>query len=271
MGILNVTPDSFSDGGAFLETDKAVAQGLLMAEDGVEIIDIGGESTRPGSLPVSEEEEIRRILPVVKELRKRTSVLLSVDTSKAAVARRAVDAGADIINDVSAMTFDPGMVSVAVEAGVPVVLMHMRGTPRTMQDDPSYGDLLGEICSFFSERIQKAKEAGIKSTRIVIDPGIGFGKTTGHNLSLIDRLDALEEFDCPILAGVSRKAFIGKILNVPVEDRLEGGIAAGVLCIVRGAHILRVHDVKAMRRAADMADAILSESSSGRKETGRPC
>jgi len=257
MGILNVTPDSFSDGGAYPDKEKAVERGLEMIEEGADVIDIGGESTRPGARSVSEDEEMERILPVVRGLRKSAPVLISVDTMKAAVAEAALEAGADIINDVSAFRFDPRMAGVVSGREAAVVLMHMKGTPETMQSDPRYADLFDEIRWFLKDRIEEARSAGIGRGRIIVDPGIGFGKSPEDNLALIDNLGFLEELGCPVLAGASRKSFIGKALGLPVTERLEGSIAAGVLSIARGAHILRVHDVRAMRRAADMADAIL--------------
>jgi dihydropteroate synthase len=258
MGILNVTPDSFSDGGAYPDKEKAIERGLEMIEEGADIIDVGGESTRPGSRRVSEDEEMERILPVVRGLRKNTMALLSVDTMKAPVAEAALEAGADIVNDVSAFRFDPRMAGVVSGHGAVVVLMHMKGTPETMQSDPRYTDIFYEISWFLKDRIKEASSAGIGREKIIVDPGIGFGKSPADNLALIDNLGFLEQLGCPVLAGVSRKSFIGKALSLPVAERLEGSIAAGVLSIARGAHILRVHDVRAMRRAADMADAILS-------------
>lgn len=257
MGILNVTPDSFSDGGAYPDKEKAIERGLEMIGKGADVIDVGGESTRPGSRPVSEDEEMGRILPVIRGLRKSATVLLSVDTMKATVAEAALEAGADIINDVSAFRFDPRMAGVVSRQGAAVVLMHMKGTPETMQSDPRYADLFDEIGWFLKDRIEEARSAGIGRGRIIVDPGIGFGKSPEDNLALIDNLGFLEELGCPVLVGASRKSFIGKALGLPVTERLEGSIAAGVLSIARGAHILRVHDVRAMRRAADMADAIL--------------
>jgi len=257
MGILNVTPDSFSDGGVYPDKEKAVERGLKMIEEGADVIDIGGESTRPGARPVSENEEMERILPVVCGLRKSAPVLISVDTMKATVAEAALEAGADIINDVSAFRSDPRMAKLVSGRGAAVVLMHMKGTPETMQSDPRYADLFDEIRWFLEDRIEEARSAGIGRERIIVDPGIGFGKSADDNLALIDNLGFLEELGCPVLAGASRKSFIGKILGLPVTERLEGSIAAGVLSISRGAHILRVHDVRVMRRAADMTDAIL--------------
>lgn len=263
MGILNLTPDSFSDGGAYRGPQEAAARGAQMVAEGADIVDVGGESTRPGSRPVPEDEELDRVVPAVRALRERTDAYISVDTTKAAVAREALDAGADFVNDVSALQFDPRMAGVVAASGAPVVLMHMRGTPETMQSFPAYRDLFGEISAFLAERIEAARAAGIAAEKIIVDPGIGFGKTAGDNLALIDGLGFLEALDRPVLTGVSRKGFIGKILGLPVGDRLEGSLAAGVLCVARGAHILRVHDVRATRRAVDMADAVLSRGAAG--------
>lgn len=260
MGILNVTPDSFSDGGLYLDKNKAVKRGLELAEEGADIIDIGGESTRPGSNSISTEEELKRIIPVLSDLREKTDALISVDTTKSEVARAALDHGADIINDISALRFDPQMPPLAVNRDVPVVLMHMKGTPKTMQANPSYEDLLAEVKSFFKERLETAKTLGIKREKIIIDPGIGFGKGHNDNLLLIKNLRALEEFERPIMIGISRKSFIGKILNLPVLERIEGTIASAVLSIIHGAHILRVHDVAPIKRAVLVAEAILEEN-----------
>lgn len=260
MGILNVTPDSFSDGGLYLNKNKAVKRGLELAEEGADIIDIGGESTRPGSNSISTEEELKRIIPVLSDLREKTDALISVDTTKSEVARAALDHGADIINDISALRFDPQMPPLAVNRDVPVVLMHMKGTPKTMQANPSYEDLLAEVKSFFKERLETAKTLGIKREKIIIDPGIGFGKRHNDNLLLINNLRALEEFERPIMIGISRKSFIGKILNLPVLERIEGTIASAVLSIIHGAHILRVHDVAPIKRAVLVAEAILEEN-----------
>ncbi len=273
MGILNVTPDSFSDGGACGGPGEAAARGIEMIAEGADIIDIGGESTRPGSRPVSEGEELDRVVPAVRALRERTDALISVDTTKAAVAREALDAGADVVNDVSALRFDPRMAGVVAASGSPVVLMHMRGTPETMQSFPAYRDLFGEIAAFLAERITAARAAGIPAEKIIVDPGIGFGKTDEDNLALVDGLGFLEALDRPVLAGASRKGFIGRTLGLGPGDRLEGSLAAGVLCVARGAHILRVHDVRATRRAADMADAILSRGATrlSREEGNSAC
>jgi len=264
MGILNVTPDSFSDGGRYLDARAAVAWGLEMAAEGADIIDVGGESTRPGALPVAPDEEMARVVPVVREIRKESAALISVDTSKAAVARAALDAGADIINDVSALRFDPDMAGVAADSGAAVVLMHMKGTPETMQVEPRYEDLFAEVRGFLEARADAARSAGVRRDRIIVDPGIGFGKTFAHNIALIEGLGFLDDLGFPVLAGVSRKSFIGKALGAGPGERLEGSLAAGVLCIERGTHILRVHDVRATRRAADMTDAVLAGGDSER-------
>jgi len=257
MGIINVTPDSFSDGGRYFDTERAIARGLELAADGADILDVGGESTRPGSLPVPEAEELRRVVPVVGALRKRTTCLLSIDTTKAAVARAALDAGADIVNDTSAFRFDPAMPGEVARSGAGVILMHMQGTPLTMQRSPRYGDLLDEVRAFLGERIRVAEAAGIPRERVVVDPGIGFGKTFEDNLVLLRRQEFFHELGRPLLLGFSRKAFLGRLLGLPPEERLEGTIAAAVLSVERGAHILRVHDVGPVARAVRAAEAIL--------------
>ncbi|MBC7364707.1 MAG: dihydropteroate synthase [Candidatus Aminicenantes bacterium] len=249
MGIVNVTPDSFSDGGMFLEPERAVDQALRLVEEGARIIDIGGESTRPGSTGVSEEEEIKRVLPVIKKLRPQTKALISVDTRKSRVARLALEEGADLINDISALGHDPEMAAVVAEYKVPVILMHMLGTPETMQLSPAYNNLLFEIKHFLLERIRVARKAGIKETRIIIDPGIGFGKTLEHNLELIKHLDYFLDLDKPILLGPSRKSFIGLILQEPPAGRLSGTIVSCLIGYLKGASILRVHDVQEIKRA----------------------
>ncbi len=257
MGVVNVTPDSFSDGGIYFDTPKAVDRGLDLAFQGADIIDVGGESTRPGSRPVPEAEELRRVVPVIGALRKKTSAFISVDTTKAAVARAALDAGADLVNDTSAFRFDPAMPGVVARAGAGVVLMHMKGTPATMQDSPRYGDLTGEISAFLGERIRVAEAAGIARERIIVDPGIGFGKSFEHNLELLRRQEVFHALGRPLLLGFSRKAFLGSILGLPPGERLEGTIAAAVLSVERGAHILRVHDVGPVARAVRSAETIL--------------
>ncbi|MFQ6070113.1 MAG: dihydropteroate synthase [Candidatus Aminicenantales bacterium] len=266
MGVLNVTPDSFSDGGFYLEKEKAVKRGLELASEGADIIDVGGESTRPGSEPVSAEEEARRVLPVISALREKTEALISVDTTKSEVAEAALEMGADIINDISAFRFDSRMAALAAEKNVPVILMHMKGTPRTMQHNPTYSDLLQEVKSFLGQRIDYALSSGIKKEKIIIDPGIGFGKKHEHNLTLINCLSFLNELERPILVGPSRKSFIGKILHLPPQERTEGTIASAIITIIRGAHIIRVHDVSAVKKAVLVADAILGENNSTRDE-----
>ncbi|HMA53287.1 MAG TPA: dihydropteroate synthase [Acidobacteriota bacterium] len=257
MGVVNVTPDSFSDGGAYFDAAKAVDRGLELAAEGADIIDVGGESTRPGSRPVPEAEEIGRVVPVIGALRLKTQALLSVDTTKAAVARAALDAGADIVNDTSAFRFDPAMPGVAARSGAGVVLMHMQGTPLTMQESPHYDDLIGEIREFLAERLRVAAAAGIPAERVIVDPGIGFGKSFDHNLEILRRQELFHELGRPLLLGFSRKAFLGRILGRPPAERLEGTIAAAVLSVERGAHILRVHDVGPVARAVRAAEAIL--------------
>lgn len=258
MGILNVTPDSFSDGGRYDSTAAAVAAGLRMIAEGADIIDIGGESTRPGAAPVAAAAELARVLPVVEALRRQSDVFISVDTYKADVAEAALAAGADIINDISAMGFDPRMAAVAAASGAGVVLMHILGTPRDMQSDPHYEDVVGEISAFLAGRIAIALAAGIAREQIVIDPGIGFGKRLEDNLVILRDLGRLTALGCPILSGPSRKSFIGRILDLPVEQRLEGTAAAVTASILNGARIVRVHDVAAMRRVVLLADAIRS-------------
>lgn len=257
VGVLNVTPDSFSDGGAFLDPGAAMEHALQMAAEGADCIDIGGESTRPGAPPISAEEEWARIGPVLTRLVGRCPVPLAVDTTKAAVAARALEAGVAIVNDVSALRFDPALGSVVAEAGAGLILMHMQGTPRTMQERPSYSDVVADVRAFLAERLAAATAAGIPSEAILLDPGIGFGKTVEHNLTLLRHLPELTTLGRPLLVGPSRKSFIGAVLGTPVTDRLEGTAAAVALAIAGGAAAVRVHDVKAMARVARMCDAIL--------------
>lgn len=261
MGIVNVTPDSFSDPGLHLDRDRAIERGLELAKQGADIIDIGGESSRPGSDPISASEELKRIIPVITELRKQTKILISVDTTKAEVAEEALAAGADIINDISAFRFDDRMPLLISESGAPVVLMHMKGVPKTMQSNPFYEDLFQEIFCFLEERIATATAYGIKREKIIVDPGIGFGKNLEHNLAIINNLDFLAGLGQPILVGISRKSFIGKILNLPPQERTEGTIASAVLSVLKGAHILRVHDVEKVKRAIAVTEAIMNEDS----------
>jgi dihydropteroate synthase len=257
MGILNVTPDSFSDGGNFYRFDAAVARGEKMAEEGADIIDVGGESTRPGADPITLEEEARRVIPVVEYLAKRIRIPISVDTFKAEMAQRALDAGAQIINDVSALRFDPKMAKVVARAQCPLILMHMLGIPKSMQDDPHYDALIPEVIGFLCLRIQDALQNGVSIEQIIIDPGVGFGKTVEHNLELLNGLSQLKALGRPILVGPSRKSTIGQVLGAGIEERVEGTAAAVAVAIMNGANIVRVHDVKEMVRVAKMTDAIL--------------
>jgi dihydropteroate synthase len=263
MGALNVTPDSFSDGGRFLERGKAVEQGRRLAEEGADILDIGGESTRPGSKPVPEEEEARRVIPVIEELISKTSIPISIDTRKAWVAERALEAGAEMINDVTALRYDEKMAGVVVRYKVPVVLMHMRGQPETMQANTDYADLMGEILEFFRERMAYAGTQGIQRDQIILDPGIGFGKSLEkrHNLTILKHLQRFKVLNQPLLIGTSRKAFIGQILGLPPEDREEGTLATVAIAVRTGANIVRVHEVGRTRRLVQVVDAILRSTS----------
>jgi len=256
MGIVNVTPDSFSDGGLYLDPEAAIEHGRDLAADGAEIVDVGGESTRPGAAEVSPEEEVERTAPVVAGLTE-SRVPVSIDTSKVEVAAAALDAGAQMVNDVTALAGDGEMGSLCADRGCELVLMHMQGTPRTMQANPTYDDVVDDVRSFLGERIETAKAAGVDEERIWIDPGIGFGKTLEHNLELVRRLDELRDLGRPILVGTSRKSFIGKITGRDVGDRLGGSIATNVLALRAGAEMLRVHDVSEMREAALAAETIL--------------
>jgi dihydropteroate synthase len=258
MGIVNVTPDSFSDGGLFLEPGRAIAHGRELAADGAEILDVGGESTRPGAASVSARLELQRIEPVVRGLAgpDGPGVRVSVDTSKAVVAEAALEAGAAIVNDVTALRADPELASLCAERGCDVVLMHMQGTPRTMQDSPSYDDVVDDVRAFLAARIEAAVGAGIAEQRIWVDPGIGFGKTVGHNLELLRRLGELRELGRPIVVGTSRKRFLGSLTGREVDARLGGTVASNVLALVAGADVLRVHEVREMRRALTVAQAV---------------
>lgn len=251
MGVVNVTPDSFSDGGKFYDTEVAIAQGAKLAADGADILDIGGESTRPFSDPVPAEEEIRRVVPVIEALAGRVSIPISIDTTKSEVARRAIEAGASIINDVAALRFDPGLAALAVEYDTPLILMHMLGEPRSMQVSPHYDNLIGDILQFLEDAVARAVKLGVNRSNIIVDPGIGFGKTVTHNLLLIKHVQAFASLDLPVLIGPSRKAFIRKILKQPHEDDIRpdlpmvetGTQAAVAAAVLNGAHIVRVHDV----------------------------
>ncbi|MBF0473280.1 MAG: dihydropteroate synthase [Nitrospirae bacterium] len=245
MGILNVTPDSFSDGARYLDKNKAINHAVQMAQDGADIIDIGGESTRPGSIPITIEEELQRVIPVIKELSKQINIPISIDTYKSKVAKAAIDSGASIINDISAFHFDPKMAGLAASTEVPVILMHIKGTPKDMQNNPDYRDLFSEIIDYLNDGIKIALQAGVSKYKIIIDPGIGFGKTFQHNIKIIQNLNRFKRLDKPILIGVSRKAFIGAILdNAPAQERLIGSVSTALICAMNGANILRVHDVK---------------------------
>lgn len=256
MGVVNVTPDSFSDGGAHLERDAAVAHALRLVEEGADLIDVGGESTRPGAHPVSDTEEIARVVPVIERLvAAAPQVPVSVDTSKAAVMRAAVAAGASFVNDVGALR-GRGALEAVAELGVPVCLMHMQGTPRTMQDQPFYDDVVVEVAEFLADRMAACRAAGIPEDRIVVDPGFGFGKTSAHNLELLRRLEVLTELGRPVMVGLSRKRTIGEITGRDVADRLVGSVVAAVLAVQRGASIVRVHDVAATRDALAVLAAV---------------
>jgi dihydropteroate synthase len=255
MGIVNVTPDSFSDGGEFLAPKAAIAHGLELIGEGADIVDIGGESTRPGAAEVSTDDELERVIPVIEGLAG-AGVRISIDTSKAAVAEASLRAGATIVNDVTALG-DPEMAAVCASAGAGLILMHMKGTPRTMQENPTYDDLLGEIRGFLAGRLRLAIDAGVPEDGIWLDPGIGFGKTTGHNVELIDRLGELSDLGRPLVLGASRKSFLGELSGRRVDRRLGGSLAASIVGLMRGADVLRVHDVSATREAIEVAEAIL--------------
>ena len=260
MGIVNATPDSFSDGGEFLDPESACAHGLALVEGGAEILDIGGESTRPGSEGVSAEEEIRRVLPVIEALRRATDIPISIDTSKASVARAALEAGADIINDVTGLRGDPQMPALAAEFRAGVVIMHMQGTPRSMQSAPTYDDVVAEVGEFFRHSLERAVASGLNPMSIALDPGIGFGKTTAHNLALLAGLESFASLGRPILLGVSRKSLLGHLANSSaMEDRLWPGVALTALGRERGARIFRVHESKPHHLALRTAEALLGD------------
>ncbi len=269
MGIINVTPDSFSNGGPYLDPKSAVELGKRLAAEGADILDIGGESTRPGAQPVPADEEMRRVLPVIEQLKAETQIPISLDTRKSEVAQAGLDLGVEVINDVTGLRGDSRMKDVVARAHAGVVIMHMQGTPQTMQLNPTYEDLLGELEDFFSTQMQMGNEAGIMPEQVVIDPGIGFGKTLAHNLEILTNLARLRSAAArPVLVGVSRKSFIGKILDLPVEERLEGSAAAVAAAVLNGADIVRVHDVKAMRRVVGVADALANRGNLATQENG---
>lgn len=256
MGVLNLTPDSFFDGRRFLEPEAAVQHAFRMEAEGADIIDLGGESTRPGAQAVPLKEEFRRVLPVLERLSGKLKVPISIDTYKSEVAERCIQCGAEMVNDISGLYFDPRMKEIVARHQVPVIVMHMKGTPRDMQKDPQYRDLIGEILSFFRESISRADAAGVPADKIIIDPGIGFGKSFAHNLDILKGLESFKVLGKPIMVGVSRKSFLGKILDLPVDERLEGSIAAALYAVLRGANIVRVHDVAATVRALRTVEAI---------------
>jgi dihydropteroate synthase len=256
MGIVNVTADSFYDGGRYLDPERAIAHAMELVDQGADLIDIGAESTRPGAIPVDEAEELRRVLPVVAGVSRRVPVPVSVDTTKARVAEQALDAGATIVNDVSALRVDPEMAEVVARSGAGLVLMHMQGTPQTMQHAPQYRDVVSEVAEFFDERMRIAVERGVAKSQIVLDPGIGFGKLLVHNLALINGLQVFAAFDRPLLVGPSRKAFIGHIIDRRVEAREWGTAAAVAIAVARGADIVRVHDVRMMADVVKVASAL---------------
>ncbi len=256
MGVVNVTPDSFFDGGRYLDAAAAVAHAVQLVEEGADLLDVGAESTRPGADIVNEAEECRRAIPVVTAVAKAVTVPISIDTSKAAVARAALDAGAVLVNDVTALRGDPGMADVVARTGAGIILMHMQGTPRTMQQAPRYDDVVGEIFAFFEERIRFAMAQGIIRRQIILDPGIGFGKLLVHNLTLLAQLRRFVQLECPLLVGVSRKTFLGQLVDRPVQERQWATAAAVAMAVDRGAGILRVHDVRAMKDVVQVTAAI---------------
>jgi dihydropteroate synthase len=263
MGIVNATPDSFSDGGRYLKTDAAVARALELAEEGADLVDVGGESTRPGSIPVTAAEEIRRVVPVVERLRGRGFALpISVDTTKAEVARAVLEAGADLVNDVAGLA-DPALAEVVAAGRVPVVLMHMRGSAADMASRAVYGDVVEEVARELAEALARAERAGVARERVILDPGIGFAKTAAHSISLIARVERLRALGRPLLLGPSRKSFIGQVAGAPVEARLPGTLAAVTACVLAGVELLRVHDVAPARQAAAVAAAIRGAAREG--------
>ncbi|MDZ7372794.1 MAG: dihydropteroate synthase [candidate division KSB1 bacterium] len=259
MGVLNVTPDSFSDGGQYFDPERAVDRALQMEAEGADIIDVGGESTRPGAEPVPVAEELRRVIPVLTRLAGKVRVLLSVDTYKAQVAAEALQAGVHIVNDISGLGFDPEMAPLVARWRAGVVIMHIKGSPRTMQDHPYYDDVVEEICQYFGGRLRLATEAGICPEQIVLDPGIGFGKRVEDNFEILRRLGEFRRFGRPVMIGPSRKSFIGKVLGLPPQERLEGTAAAVAVGIAHGADVVRVHDVREMRRVVQIADCIVGK------------
>lgn len=260
MGVLNLTPDSFYDGGRYTREAQALRRVEEMIREGADIIDVGGESVRPGAEPISLDEELSRVIPVIEKVRRLFPITISIDTYKAEVARQAIEKGAEMVNDISGLRFDPDLRKIVAGYGVPLILMHIKGTPKNMQDNPRYHSLMEEIISYLRKSIKLAEESGVDPARIIVDPGIGFGKTTAHNLEILRRLEELKSLGKPILVGLSRKSFIGNVLGLPQEERLEGGLAATSMAVSGGARIVRTHDVKPTRRAVDMVQAILRGS-----------
>ena len=260
MGILNVTPDSFSDGGKYLEKNNAINHALAMIDNGADIIDVGGESTRPFSDPVSLDEEISRVIPVIEGIRKESDVCISIDTTKSEVATAALNSGASLINDVSAMEVDPLMIDVALKFDCPIIIMHMKGTPKSMQDNPQYESLISDIKDYLQERVDFIVSKGVNSKKIVIDPGIGFGKTVENNFEIINNLNHFTKMGFPVMLGASRKSFIGISLDLPEEDRLEGSLAANIIGLQNGAKIFRVHDVTETNKAFVIANKIFNSN-----------
>jgi len=260
MGVLNVTPDSFSDGGQHAGVEDAVEHGLALFAAGADVVDVGGESTRPGSAPVEPAEERRRVVPVLRALRARGAGPLSVDTTKAEVAAAALDAGADMVNDVSGLRFDPAMGRLVAERGVPAVLMHLRGSFATMHREPAYRNVMSEVAAELSEALERAERAGVRREQTIVDPGLGFAKDAAHTLEVLRRLPELGALDRPVLAGPSRKSFIGRVLERPEGERLFGTAAAVAACVLGGAHVVRVHDVREMLDVVRMCDAIRGEA-----------
>jgi len=257
MGIVNITPDSFSDGGKFFSPEVAIRHASKLITQGADIIDIGGESTRPGAEQVSESEELKRVIPVIEKIRTdNPTILISIDTTKASVAKHAVEAGADIINDVSGLSFDNNMIGIVESFNIPVVIMHMKGNPQNMQLNPKYKDIVNEILDFFKMKIKTAIQSGINRSMIILDPGIGFGKTVEHNFELLSRLNEFNVLELPIMIGPSRKSFIGITLDLPPEDRVEGTAAAVSAGVMNGASIVRVHDVKSMKRVVRIIEKV---------------
>ena len=260
MGILNVTPDSFTDGGKFLDVNTAVNHAMNMIADGADIIDIGGESTRPFSDPVSEREELSRVISVIKRLREKTDTVISIDTTKSSVADNACNIGADIVNDISGLSFDRGMIDIILKHDCPIILMHILGNPKTMQENPSYDNLIADINNHLLDRVNFALNKGVKKHNIILDPGIGFGKKIDDNFSIINNIDQLNDLGYPILIGVSRKSFIGKTLDVDEDNRIEGTIASNIIALDRGCKIFRVHDIIEAKRSLVIANKILNSN-----------